>query len=179
MRYIGYFALSIILSMLMSAGCCPVKKEAPAKAPAAQKEVPVQVTEDATPPVTTLPESPQSAGQPDRVAPSASGPSTTTMNQDVPSGWPEDVPIMPGFEKGASTATGTVIMYMAVSNVPIDKVEEFYSGLEGWTKEVARNVQQDPNSRVFTLKKDNRTVNVNINTDGTNTRLELVYSSQS
>jgi len=68
------------------------------------------------------------------------GETVVTISQEAPEGWPEEIPLMPGFEiiQGGEEETGGHGGGMVLSlggNGSFDEITEFYMDIPGWTKE--------------------------------------------
>ena len=120
--------------------------------------------------------SPSSIGEPEyEIRPGGVGDTSESTVQGLPPGWPEDIPVMEGFSEIKGKNASGMLTVSAVSTLPADEVQEFYSDLPGWTK--------DPNvpwvvsgpSRTLKLVKGVENLVVNINVRNNRTELTLTY----
>ena len=94
----------------------------------------------------------------------------------LPSGWPEDVPIMPGFTITVAVDDGKGLLRVgAVGDVPLEKVVDFYSNLAGWN--LMSNAPQPTSleAKVISYSRVGEMLSIVIDRRNDLTRLNLTY----
>jgi hypothetical protein len=64
-----------------------------------------------------------------------SGDPNNLMNQ-LPPDWPDSVPVMPGFEiiNSLILHEGKLLVVNCIGNVNMDEAQNYYAGLDGWSR---------------------------------------------
>jgi hypothetical protein len=81
---------------------------------------------------------------------------TVTVNAEIPEEWPEDIPLMDGFEliqaiSGDDTTYGETYTLILGGNAPFEEIEDFYGSLEGWDKTVTGGGSPDGSEGIMMI----------------------------
>jgi hypothetical protein len=122
---------------------------------------------------------------PGKPQPIDKGTTTDKGGLTLPPGWPKDVPVMDGLNLQHAQTTQGGIDAMLVGDVPIEKVEAFYSGLSGWIRQPDSDAGSMPNPgdqpnkpKNFTMIKGTDSLTVTLGSQGAGTSVRLFYSKR-
>jgi hypothetical protein len=103
------------------------------------------------------PETLQTAQNPDAQL-STSDSERAFWRAELPKGWPDNLPIMPGFSvtHGSSSDQGNMLMVNAEGNASFDEVEAYYANLKGWKSESQKGTSKSGDYRWVTLTNESR-----------------------
>jgi hypothetical protein len=96
----------------------------------------------------------------------------------LPTGWPSDVPVMPGFTITASMSKGDGgLVVGAVGEVKMSDVADYYKGLDGWkvVSDAVTTPGEGRRGRSITLEKGSANLNVYVEPGDNGTHLTLSY----
>ena len=111
------------------------------------------------------------------------GPASIKGGLTLPPGWPRDVPVMSDLTLQHAGTADNGLDIMLIGNVPMDKVEAFYSGLSGWNKGPG-STAGSPDSpgdgktgaRTFVMVKGGETLTVSLAAEESVTSVRLLYA---
>jgi len=102
-----------------------------------------------------------------------------TGNQQLPSGFPDDIPVYSGARAQGSMIMGPMTMVTLESEASVGDISSFYQSqlsAKGWTQAFSASPTPESSSSIY--KKDNRQLTLTISGTGGKTSLILAYGQE-
>ncbi len=106
---------------------------------------------------------------------------TVVSSSEIPEGWPDDIPIMDGFEARSSMEThggeaaDNSLVLAVEGDAEVKDVIEFYENLPGWSKKDGGIVMMSDVFGQTILSKGDSTLSVQITKNDESTAIILIY----